>query len=162
MPTREDEIDWDNLLFTKPAEAAELIERRAVAKARHIIQQDYFRVTNREKWEKMFYRAYPALASHRELVEEVMAQVGTQMPQNTPIERANAEIADRVEARVKHLQRFSRIDEERAMWQGGPGFDGPSPPTPADQGRTLGDVINANRERRKGSRLGRAMSGEKV
>jgi hypothetical protein len=84
------------------------------------------------------------------------------MPQNTDIHVANQHIAEQVEARIKHRKRFGPIDDERAMWSGGPGFDGPQPPTPADQGGTLSDTINARRERRRERSLGRAMSGERI
>jgi hypothetical protein len=160
MPLKED--DWNNLLFTDPAGAVDRIKRETLAEARAQAHRDYFQVTNREKWEKMFYSGWPHLASHRELVEEVMAQVGTQMPQNTPVQKANEVIAERVEARLKHRKRFGPIDDERAMWSGGPGYEGVPPPTPADQGTTLSDTINARKERRKGQRSGRIMAGERI
>jgi hypothetical protein len=160
MPLQED--DWNNLLFTDPAGAVNRIKRETLAEARAQAHRDYFQVTNRAKWEKMFYGAWPHLASHKELVEEVMGQVGSSMPQNTPIQQANVVIGERVEAILKHRKRFGAIDDERAMWSGSPEGDGPPEPTPMNQGRTLSDTITARRERRRERSLGRTMSGEKV
>ena len=155
------EVDWDNLLFTKPAEAAELIKRMAVAEARAQSFRDYADVTNREKWDRTFYSAYPSLASHKEMVNKVIAEIFTKV-HALPVEEANHQIAEMAEARIKHRKKFAPIDEERAMWSGGPGFSGPQPPTPQDQTNTLGDAINARRERRQAARSGRILSGERA
>lgn len=161
MPRNEDQ-EWKNLLFTDPEGAVERIKAEAVAESRAVAHRDYTIVTNRERWNKMFYSAYPSLATHKEFVEQVMVEVGREMPQNTPIETANHEIATRVEARIKHRDRFGPIDRERAAWSGGPGFSGPQPPTPEDQGQTLGETVNARRLRRQQLRLTRSYGGERI
>jgi hypothetical protein len=159
MPLQED--DWNNLLFTDPAGAVERIKRETLAEARAQAHRDYYQVTNRANWNKKFYSDYPALASNKEVVDEVIRELFTKVS-SLPVETANQQIAERAEAVIQHRKRFDRIDEERAMWSGGPGFSGAPEPTPQDQGGTLSDTIKARRERRRERSLGRAMSGERI
>jgi hypothetical protein len=152
------EPDWDQLLFSNPAGTIKRIKAEAVADARKILHQDYAQLTNREKWERMFYGASPHLRAHRELVEAAMVEVSQELPANTPVAEANAEIERRVEARLKHQERFGEADRERALWSGGPGFDGPAPSVPMAT-QTLGDTIKARRDVRREAAHGTRVGG---
>jgi hypothetical protein len=115
-------------------------------------------LTNREKWERGFYGNWPHLAAHKEVVEMKMVEVAQQSP-GMSLASANHEIAKRSEAHIKHRRRFSAIDQERAVYSGGPGFDGPVPPTPIEEGGTMGDTIKARREARRAAYGNRALLG---
>ena len=68
----------------------------------------------------MFYGAYPSMAAHKEVVEAKMMEVVRDMP-DKPVDEANAEIAERVEAYVKHRQRFASVrpGARRLQWRAG-------------------------------------------
>jgi hypothetical protein len=151
-------VDWDNLLFRSPTDAVRRIKAEAIAEARQILTEDYRLATNREKWERGFYGAYPQLAAHREVVELKMVEVAQQMPHES-VASANVEIAKRAEAHIKHRARFAAIDRERSVFTGGPGFDGPQAPTPMSEGGTMGDTIKARREKRRAAYSNRALLG---
>jgi hypothetical protein len=83
MPTQK--VDWSNLLFLDPDAAVRRIKAEAVAEARGVLHSDYDQLTNRQRWEQMFYEGAPHLRPHRELVEEAMVSVAKRVPSNTPV-----------------------------------------------------------------------------
>jgi hypothetical protein len=158
MPNQNQPVDWDNLLFRSPTDAVDRIKREAVAEARKVVTQDYLLATNRERWERMFYGHWSQLAAHKEVVEMKMVEVCQQSPEMS-LASGNIEIAKRSEAFIKHRQRFAAINRERSVYSGGPGFDGPVPPTPMSEGGTMGDTIKARREKRRAAYSNRALLG---
>ncbi len=144
-----EEPDWDELIFKSPAEAARLIEERAVRKAETNLRREYQQDQGTTQFWNDFYKANEDLQNDDDIVQMVLTNNLAKLG-GMPVAAAMEELADLTRKRIMaYSNRKGRRPGERAVAEGA---SAPSPKRSAPveiKAVTLSDIIKNRRQNRR-------------
>ena len=149
----EEEVDWDELIFSNPKEAMRLHGDQIRKSVTRELRAEYQRDTGTRDFWSDFNRANPDLKAERDLVELTMNANMAQLA-NLPVSDAIEKLADLTRQRISRYS-GTRARRGRAVAEGGAssGRGTPSVDRRPERPATLSDVLRKRRAARQGKQV---------
>lgn len=148
-PPKEEEPDWDNLIFTKPKEAVKLIKEAAIKQAKAEMAAEYNKDQGTKQFWAEFNAAHPDLKDDRDLVEMTLNS-NLDTLANIPVPKAIEMLADLTRDRILRYSGGVKPKGKKAMAEGSGGPTPKPPAKPTAEVTSLSDIIKARRNKRRG------------
>lgn len=148
----EEEIDWDDLLFSNPKEALRLHGEQIRKQVTSELRGEYQRDQGTEKFWSDFYGANKDLKDDKELVDFMLSKNMAELA-DLPVEKAMSRLADLTRAQIMGYQkRAGPGKRNRAVAEGSSIPSSAPAPKRQDRPTTLSDILKARKvARRKGA-----------
>lgn len=140
--------DWDNLMFTKPAEAVDQIKKEAKDELREEMRAEYNRDQGTRKFWADFYTANPDLKEDDDLVQLVLSGQMSQLA-NIPVSQAIKKLGDLTRERILRYAGGKPRGGKRAMAEGSNPPRARAPAQEEAEVTSLMDIIRARKDRRR-------------
>lgn len=147
----EDETDWDELLFSDPKEALRRHGEAVAERVKSELRAEYTKEQGTTRFWSDFDKAHADLKGDRDLVEMTLAKNMAELA-NLPVPQAIDRLADLTRTRIMgYTGRTSDRKRSRAVTEGAAPPRTVAAPTEKSNVTTLGDLLKARRNRRRGA-----------